>query len=132
MSARYRLLPPDIGGADIYLFDTLSGGAGYAHVAGLVLPEIISEAFHILSHCENNCETSCYKCLRHYANQFYHNELNRFVALEMLDYIINGKLKKLTIQEQKEVLSPVKRMFKIHDESYKEIEEQGDYFIKKK
>jgi ATP-dependent helicase YprA (DUF1998 family) len=132
LSAGYRLLPQNIGGgADIYLFDTLSGGAGYAHVAGLVLPEIISEAFHILSDCENDCETSCYKCLRHYANQFYHNELNRFLALEILDYIVNEKLKKLTFQEQIEILKPLKRMIEIHDESYQEIKDGVNYFIKK-
>ena len=101
LSAGYRLLPLSIGGADIYLFDTLSGGAGYAHIAGTVLKEIIKEARYILADCENNCEKSCYKCLRHYANQFYHNQLNRFVALELLDYVVSGTLKQLSLEEQK-------------------------------
>ncbi|MFD9365577.1 DEAD/DEAH box helicase [Priestia megaterium] len=131
LSAGYRLLPLSMGGADIYLFDTLSGGAGYAHIAGLVLSEIIEETFNILNHCENNCETSCYKCLRHYANQFYHNQLNRFVALELLDYVVNGKLKQLSLQEQKKILSPVKRMIEIHGETFEELERNGQYFLKK-
>lgn len=131
LSAGYRLLPLSMGGADIYLFDTLSGGAGYAHIAGFVLPEIIEETFNILNHCENNCETSCYKCLRHYANQFYHNQLNRYVASELLDYVVNGNLKQLSLQEQKKVLGPVKRMMQIHNEIAQEIERNGQYFLKK-
>ncbi|UYY94838.1 DEAD/DEAH box helicase [Bacillus cereus] len=131
LSAGYRLLPLSIGGADIYLFDTLSGGAGYAHIAGTVLKEIIKEARYILADCENNCEKSCYKCLRHYANQFYHNQLNRFVALELLDYVVSGTLKQLSLEEQKEILAPVKRMMEIHKEVYEEIEQDGKYFIKK-
>ncbi|MGG1483435.1 DUF1998 domain-containing protein [Peribacillus castrilensis] len=131
LSAGYRLLPLAIGGADIYLFDTLSGGAGYSHVAGLVLPEIIKETCNILADCENNCDTSCYKCLRHYANQFYDTQLNRFVALELLEYVVDGKVKKLSINEQKDILAPVKRMIQIHNEDYQEIERDGQYFIKK-
>ncbi|RIW28213.1 DUF1998 domain-containing protein [Bacillus salacetis] len=131
LSAGYRLLPLSMGGADIYLFDTLSGGAGYAHIAGVVLPEIIEETFNILNHCENNCETSCYKCLRHYANQFYHNQLNRFVAFELLDYVVNGNLKQLSFKEQKEVLGPIRRMLQIHNETAQEIERNGQYFLKK-
>ncbi|MBV7508619.1 DEAD/DEAH box helicase [Bacillus sp. sid0103] len=131
LSAGYRLLPLSIGGADIYLFDTLSGGAGYSHVAGLILPEIIKETQNILADCENKCETSCYKCLRHYANQYYHTHLNRFVALELLEYVVEGKLKKLSIKEQKDILAPVKRMMQIHNEYYQEIERDGQYFIKK-
>lgn len=131
LSAGYRLLPLSEGGADIYMFDTLSGGAGYAHVAGLLLPEIIEETLNILAECENKCETSCYKCLRHYGNQFYHIQLNRYVAYELLEYVVNGKLKKLTLAEQKQILAPVKRMIEIHNESFKEIEKADKYYIKK-
>ena len=136
--AGYRILPleqKDSQGlyqADVYLFDTLSGGAGYSHIAGEMLPDIIETARGILESCENHCETSCYKCLRHYSNQFYHSQLNRFVALELLDYVVKGELKKLTLQEQQKVLAPVKRMMEIHNESFEEVEINGQYFIKMK
>lgn len=132
----YRILPLEskdskhMYQADVYLFDTLSGGAGYSHVAGEVLPDIIETAREILMNCENNCETSCYKCLRHYSNQFYHSQLNRFVALELLDYVAKGELKKLTLQEQKKVLSPIKRMMEIHNEKFEEIQVGNQYFIR--
>jgi len=134
----YRILPlqskdsKQLYQADVYLFDTLSGGAGYSHVAGEVLPDIIKTAREILLQCENDCETSCYKCLRHYSNQFYHGQLNRFVALELLDYVVKGELRKLTLQEQQKVLVPIKRMMEIHNKKFEEIEAEGQYFIKVK
>ncbi|MCG6795473.1 DEAD/DEAH box helicase [Geobacillus sp. YHL] len=134
----YRILPLETKSpqhlyqADVYLFDTLSGGAGYSHIAGEMLPDIIKMAREILHECENHCETSCYKCLRHYSNQFYHHQLNRFVALELLDYIVKGELKALTLTEQQKVLAPIKRMLEIHNEKFEEFEEGGRYLIKVK
>lgn len=41
-------------------------------------------AMDLLGSCPGACSTSCYDCLRTYYNQFYHEELNRKRALEIL------------------------------------------------
>lgn len=94
-SAGYRIR--DLGGtiaAELYLYDTLSGGAGYAQKAGEEIGSILqAEVMQILS-CEESaqkgCQRSCYRCLRHYHNQFMHTKLDRFLARDLLNWILFG------------------------------------------
>jgi hypothetical protein len=95
-STGYRLVPRQAGEplrADVYLFDTLAGGAGYAAQAGECLKAILQEdLLPLLKKCQNpNCDRSCYECLRHYANQFYHHQLDRRLALGLLGYVLSGE-----------------------------------------
>lgn len=66
------------------LFDNVAGGAG--HVKRILdgkgenLRLIIANAYDYLSKC--NCDPSCYKCLRSYENQEFHDKLNRFKAID--------------------------------------------------
>jgi hypothetical protein len=92
LSAGYRLLPREGGGslrADIYLFDTLSGGAGYAEQAGQELDSVLGRLNELLSGCV--CDTSCQTCLRHYGNRFWHESLDRRLALALLGYLRHGQ-----------------------------------------
>lgn len=96
---------------DIYLFDSLSGGAGYAYQAGRQINEIIEMAHQILSQCPSNCEHSCQDCLRHYGNQYWHDHLDRFLALSLLNYAIAGELPQSgNMSEQRKQLSGLKRL----------------------
>ncbi|OQW92706.1 MAG: hypothetical protein BWK78_00840, partial [Thiotrichaceae bacterium IS1] len=73
--------------ADIYLFDTLKGGAGYADQVGEQLKEILEETLQWLENCPNReCTHSCQDCLRHYANQYWHEHLDRPLAADLLHY----------------------------------------------
>ena len=99
--------------ADLYVFDSLSGGAGYSYVAGQKIEEILDETLQILQNCEGHCGSSCYKCLRHYKNQLKHQTLNRFLALELLEYLKNGIMKRYTLEEQKEYIKPLVRICEI-------------------
>jgi ATP-dependent helicase YprA (DUF1998 family) len=78
--------------AEIYLYDTLSGGAGFVRQTALLGNELLKKALELLSECEENCDSSCYRCLRSYKNKFEHSLLDRYVAKSLLDYILNGEI----------------------------------------
>ncbi|PLR92038.1 DEAD/DEAH box helicase [Bacillus sp. T33-2] len=109
--------------ADIYLFDTLSGGAGYAEQAGESLNTVLKRTFRLLSECPANCDRSCTECLRHYKNQYFHSQLDRRLGVNMLEYILTGKIPEFEeIMEQALKLKPLIRLLQL--EGY-ECEEKG-------
>jgi Domain of unknown function (DUF1998) len=69
---------------DVYLYDTLSGGAGYAELAGRFLEEILADVLTLLERCAAQCDQSCESCLRHY-------RLDRFVGAQLLRYALSGQ-----------------------------------------
>ena len=77
--------------AEVYLYDTLPGGAGFSPMAGLEEIRLFKRALMILENCPNNCDRSCYRCLRNYKNKFEHEYLDRFVGAELLQYLIHNK-----------------------------------------
>lgn len=78
--------------AEIYLYDTLSGGAGFVRQTALLGDELLEKALQLLSECEENCDSSCYRCLRSYKNKFEHSLLDRYIAKSLLGYILNGEI----------------------------------------
>jgi hypothetical protein len=80
---------PVIGGrtdeAQLYLYDLLPGGAGYARAVGLALEEVLDATEELLAACE--CEQSCYRCIRHYRNNYIHSSLDRHLALALLRHV---------------------------------------------
>jgi Domain of unknown function (DUF1998) len=50
--------------AEIYLYDTLPGGAGFAKRVGDLGLVVFEDALRILEDCPENCDRSCYRCLR--------------------------------------------------------------------
>ena len=87
---------------DIYLYDSLSSGAGYAASVADEIGWLLHETELLLQSCD--CGSSCHKCLKHYRNQHVHGLLDRAAALELLNWGKHGA-----------VASPVSR------------EEQGKY-----
>jgi ATP-dependent helicase YprA (DUF1998 family) len=76
--------------AEIYLYDTLPGGAGFTkRVGDLGLP-VFTEALAILEDCPDNCDRSCYRCLRSYKNKFEHDLLDRQLGASLLRFLLNG------------------------------------------
>lgn len=110
VAAGYRFA--SVGGenfADIYLYDTLSGGAGYAFQAGERFEEIFSEAERLLVGC--NCGSSCENCLRHYGNRFNHASLDRSLAWDLASYIRSGALPDaMPLDVQRSHLAPLSEM----------------------
>ncbi len=74
---------------DVYLYDSLSSGAGYAVSVADIIAELLSDMKELLSSC--NCGSACSKCLKHYRNQFVHGMLDRFAALQLLEWGVHGK-----------------------------------------
>lgn len=75
---------------DIYLYDTLSGGAGYAELAGRHLQAILEDTLTILENCPSQCDRSCETCLQHYHNQHLKGRLDRKLGAELLHYGLSG------------------------------------------
>jgi Domain of unknown function (DUF1998) len=95
--------------ADIFVYDTLSGGAGYATQAGELFGAVMNRAETLLSRC--TCSASCDKCLRHYGNRFHHSILDRRLALDLLRYVRDGYLGAApSHSEQRAALEPLKDM----------------------
>lgn len=98
---------------DLYLYDSLSSGAGYA--VGLVpyMAEILKNTEQFLSACK--CEDACHLCLKHYRNRHIHGRLDRFAALDLLRWSAQGKLAEpLHIDRRKELLKPFFPIFEAH------------------
>lgn len=111
-SAGYRLWHQTDDGRirfDVYLFDTLAGGAGYAEEAGRELDGVLDETWEILTDCD--CATSCQNCLRHYGNRIHHERLDRCLAAQLLAYIRDGAIPATDdVERQAALLQPLRRM----------------------
>jgi ATP-dependent helicase YprA (DUF1998 family) len=93
--AGFRIVPSLDSGVtflDVYLYDTLSGGAGYAELAGRNITEILDDVQRLLEDCPSHCERSCESCLRHYHNQHLRERLDRRVAAQLLRYARMGEV----------------------------------------
>ncbi len=76
--------------AEIYLYDTLSGGAGFVRQASQLGNALLIKALELLSNCQENCDSSCYRCLRSYKNKFEHSLLDRHIGKSLIRYILSG------------------------------------------
>lgn len=79
--------------AQLYLYDLLPGGAGYARAVGDALGEVLNAAEALLAGCD--CPSSCYRCIRHYGNNWIHASLDRHLALALLRHLRVGELPSL-------------------------------------
>lgn len=113
-STGFRLVPGETQGekrADIYLFDTLSGGAGYSEQAGQYLEEIMKVALEILEDCPGCCSRSCTQCLRHYQNQYCHESLDRFLGAALIRYMLLNEMPRTdNLESQGKILRALGRL----------------------
>jgi hypothetical protein len=95
--------------ADIFVYDTLSGGAGYATEAGEVFEAVFARVEALLSNC--TCSTSCDKCLRHYGNRLHHESLDRFLAGDLAKFIRAGNIpSRFEFERQAAELAPIAQL----------------------
>ncbi|GAA1817286.1 DEAD/DEAH box helicase [Planosporangium flavigriseum] len=78
----------DAGRTALMLFDTVPGGAGHVRKIAENLPEVLARAFNTVADCECGPETSCYRCLRVFRNEKYHERLRRGAAADVLGRLI--------------------------------------------
>lgn len=74
--------------AEIYIYDTLPGGAGFAKRVGDIGLPIFDDALKLLEECPDSCDRSCYRCLRSYKNKFEHDLLDRHLAASLLRFVL--------------------------------------------
>lgn len=100
---------PVLGGradeAQVYLYDLLPGGAGYARAVGDSLEPVLEEAESLLGRCD--CATSCYRCIRHYGNAWIHASLDRHLALALLRGVRRSEVPTLDLDAKRLALRPL-------------------------
>jgi len=77
--------------AEIYIYDTLAGGAGFARRVGDYGADVFEDTIRLLESCPANCDSSCYRCLRSFKNRFEHSMLDRHLASSLLRYLVRGE-----------------------------------------
>jgi hypothetical protein len=96
LAAEFRpaLTPAGVSGleAEIFLYDTLPGGAGFANQVAARGLELLHTALSLMKTCPEDCDGSCYRCLRSFKNKFDHSFLDRHVGVELLEYLLNGEV----------------------------------------
>src|ERR1035438_2571587 len=60
--------------AEIFLYDTLPGGAGFSSQLVESGTELFQRALQLVKTCPENCDASCYRCLRSFKNKFEHRD----------------------------------------------------------
>ena len=88
--------------AEIFLYDTLPGGAGFASQLVECSKKLLQRALKLVKTCPENCDASCYRCLRSFKNKFEHQLLDRHVAAELLEYLLTGALPEFNAQRLKD------------------------------
>lgn len=102
--------------AEIFLYDTLPGGAGFASQLVECGTDLFQRALRLVKTCPENCDASCYRCLRSFKNKFEHRLLDRHVAAELFEYLLTGSLPEFDEQRLKDSIALL----------YRDLLRQGD------
>ena len=76
---------------EVFIYDNVPAGAGYARTVRDNLREIVELAYEMGSECHNpECGGACYRCLLGYRNQQIHNVLDRGLAMSVIEFVLSG------------------------------------------
>lgn len=82
---------------EVFLYDDVPGGAGYARAIETNLAEILHKALELGQHCPNpDCPGACYHCLFDYRNQPLHPLLDRQLGAALLEFLLHDTLPAVT------------------------------------
>jgi ATP-dependent helicase YprA (DUF1998 family) len=90
---------PDASLVEIFIYDTLPGGAGFSKLALDQGMALFTTALEILEDCAADCDASCYRCLRKFSNKFEHNLLDRHLGASLLKHFIYGSRPQIAGEE---------------------------------
>ncbi|WP_431213836.1 Zn-binding domain-containing protein [Puia sp. P3] len=77
---------------EVFLYDDVPGGAGYARAIRDNLMTILETAYTIAATCSNaECSGACYQCMLDYKNQSFHHLLSRDLGRPILEYVLSGQ-----------------------------------------
>jgi hypothetical protein len=92
--AEYRPALTDNGAigkeVEIFVYDTLAGGAGFSPQLAYQTRPLFEEALRILEDCPADCDSSCYRCLRSFRNKIEHRSLDRKLGGQFLRHALYG------------------------------------------
>jgi hypothetical protein len=92
--AEYRPALTDSGAigkeVEIFIYDTLAGGAGFSPQLAYQTRPLFEEALRILEECPAGCDSSCYRCLRSFRNKIEHRLLDRKLGGQFLRHALYG------------------------------------------
>ena len=85
---------------EVFIYDDVPGGAGYARAIQENLEKIAHLALEMGRRCPNpECAAACYHCLMGYRNQWMHKLLDRELGAAVLEYALNDKRPRLSRQQ---------------------------------
>lgn len=113
--------------AQLYLYDLLPGGAGYARAVGNDLPVVLDAAEALLGGCD--CPSSCYRCIRHYGNNWIHASLDRHLALALLRHLRTGELPCLTDHDKEHALIGLQQLLTLRGIEYERNSNLGGTLV---
>ena len=77
---------------EVFIYDNVPGGAGYARAIQESLSDITRLALEMGRECSNPyCVGACYHCLYSYRNQRLHNFLDRGLGVSVLEFLLEGR-----------------------------------------
>jgi hypothetical protein len=74
--------------AEIFIYDTLPGGAGFSSQLAPRGLELFRTALHMMTDCAGGCDASCYRCLRSFRNKFEHAQIDRLIGAQLLRHVL--------------------------------------------
>ena len=104
------------GEADLYLYDVLPGGAGYTRDLRRNLSEVLEVAETSVTAC--SCASSCYRCLRHYANSRLHGQLDWRLANSLLRHLRRGEVPTMDEDARRRSLDPLEALLRLRGVSF--------------
>lgn len=99
--------------ADIYLYDSLSSGAGYAGRVTNYIEKVLVKMEEIFKSC--NCTKACPNCLQHFGNQRVKEQLDRFLGLDLLMFLRDGQLRTdISFDEKQQYVDELNEIATLH------------------
>jgi len=78
---------------EVFLYDDVPGGAGYARAIEQNLEAILRKALELGDACPNpDCQGACYHCMFDYRNQTFHPLLDRKLGAALLRFLLHKRL----------------------------------------
>ncbi len=112
---------------EIYLYDTLPGGAGFSSKAGDDPKKLFEQALKILKECPSDeCVSSCYRCIRSYKNKFDHSYLDRELGTALLLYLMENELPMISSERLEQATN---RLYEYLKNSIDEIEVKKNFSL---
>lgn len=85
---------------EVFIYDDVPGGAGYARNIKAHLSSILEKAIELGKHCPNpECSGACYQCMLDYRNQGHHSILDRRLGVDLLNFVVKGILPSMTDED---------------------------------